>query len=279
MNSGAQSDLPRLSLIIAVYNKPEILRFVLEACKRQLFRDFEVILADDGSGPQVRGVADEYQAAFPLVHLWHEDRGWRKNTIMNQAIREAKSDYLVFIDGDCIPSGNFLLDHWSEREAGRVLLGRRMETSKRWSNSLSLERIRSGEFERIGWREFGESLRGEFFRFEDGIRIPSKLLRQLLLRHVEGMLGCNFSASKKDLEAVNGFDEMYDGPGCGEDSDLQYRLSLIGVRGKSLRNLAIQFHVHHPATKTSQSSWDRFHTVVKPQQKARCEFGLVKNTS
>lgn len=148
--------------------------------------------------------------------------------------------------------------------------------SRRWSDELTLDLIVSGKYEQLGWREFTESLRGDLFRFEDGIRLPSPILRTLLLRNVTGMLGCNFSVAKRHMEAINGFDELYDGPGCGEDSDIQHRLSLIGVKGKSLRNLAIQFHVYHPRTKTSQASWDRFHHVVKKSTNPRCSAGLVK---
>lgn len=269
--------VPQLSLIISVYNKPGILRLVLAALERQSWKDFEVLIADDGSGPEIRQVVAEAGggAGFPLTHLWHEDRGWRKNTILNNAIRSAASDYLVFIDGDCLPSQHFLLDHWNEREPGRVLLGRRVETSERWSNALNLERVRSGAFERFGWNELSDMLRGKSLRVEDGVRIPSAILRAILLRSARGMLGANFSAWKSDLEAVNGFDELYDGPGCGEDSDLQYRLSLTGVRGKSLRNVAIAYHIWHPRTVVSDASWDRFEAVRKSLE-PRCTHGLIR---
>jgi len=266
---------PKLSLIIAVYNKPENLRLVLAGYACQSFTDFEIIVADDGSGPEVKRTVEEVQRELPqeLTHLWHEDRGWRKNAMLNNAIRSARGEQLVFIDGDCIPGRDFMLDHWNEREPNKVLLGRRVETSERWSRALTLQKIQSGEFERYGLQEWLDGLRGRSLRVEDGIRIRSRLLRKILLRNVHGMLGSNFSATKKDLEAVNGFDEEYAGPGCGEDSDIQYRLSLIGVTGKSLRNLAIQYHIYHPPTKTVQASWDRFQRV-KSARNPLCDCGL-----
>ena len=138
---------------------------------------------------------------------------------------------------------------------------------------LSLERIRSGAFERYGWSEIRDGLQGKALRLEDGIRIPAAAIRRVLLRNVRGMLGSNFSAAKVDLVAVNGFDELYTGPGCGEDSDIQYRLSLIGVKGKSLRNLAIQYHVYHPLTRPSQECYDRY-AAVQQQGQPRCRVGL-----
>lgn len=267
---------PALSLIVSVYNKAERLRLVLAACERQSFDDFEVIVGDDGSGEEVADLIMSVQPScrFPIVHLWHEDKGWRKNTMLNKAIRAARGSHLVFIDGDCLPSTHFLRDHWSSRRPGGVLLGRRAEMSRRWSDSMTVEKIRNGSYERLGWREFRESLRGEMSRFEEGIRIPSSFLRTILLRRARGMLGSNFSAGKEDLVAINGFDEVYTGPGCGEDTDIEYRLSLIGVTGISMRNLAIQFHLHHPRAGTSQASWDRFHTIVKHSREPRCASGL-----
>ncbi len=266
---------PLLSLVVAVYNRPERLRFVLAACARQSFRDFEVLVADDGSGPAIRDVvADARRAyAFPSVHLWHADRGWRKNAMLNNSIRVARAGHIVFIDGDCIPSRHFLLDHWNERAPRTILLGRRVETSERWANVLTLRDVETGRFEHLGWRELFDGLRGRSLRVEDGIRIPSPFLRRLLLRRVSGMLGSNFSAAKSDLEAVNGFDELYDGPGCGEDSDIQFRLSLTGVSFKSLRNLAVQYHLYHPATTVSDPCWDRFQRVKELRQ-PRCQHGL-----
>lgn len=268
---------PTLSLIAAVYNKPEVLRLVIAALSRQSFTPFELIIADDGSGPGVADVVTwaRQRYGLPIQHLWHEDKGWRKNTMLNTAIRAAQCDYLAFIDGDCLCSRHFLLDHWNEREEGSVLLGRRVETSERWSTSLTLERVESGVFEQVGWREALDGLAGRSLRVEDGIRIPSRFLRRLLLRKARGMLGSNFSAFRKDLVAINGFDELYDGPGCGEDSDVYYRLSLLGIRGKSLRNLAVQYHIWHPLTTVSDACWDRFE-MVKKTAEPRCSVGLER---
>ena len=193
--------------------------------------------------------------------------------MLNKAIRAAQTEYLVFIDGDCLPSRHFLLDHWQEREPGKVLLGRRVETSARWSEQLSLDAITSGAFDRYRWSEWMDGFRGNALRLEDGLRIKSRLVRTILLRTVRGMLGSNFSAWKRDLVAINGFDELYNGPGCGEDSDIQYRLSLTGITGKSLRNLAVQYHVWHPLTTVSDACWERFE-MVKRTTEPRCRKGL-----
>ena len=108
-----------------------------------------MIVADDGSGRELAAAVNKAKrhAPFPIRHLWHADKGWRKNVMLNYAIRESRSGYLVFIDGDCIPGEHFLEDHYTHREKGRVLLGRRVEHGKRWNDTLTLGRVESGEFE------------------------------------------------------------------------------------------------------------------------------------
>lgn len=266
---------PSLSLIIAVYNKPENLRLILAACNRQTFKDFEVIIADDGSGRQIADLVYDSRKKYEFVikYLWHEDEGWRKNTMLNKAIRASDSDYLVFMDGDCVPHGRFLEDHFAEREEGKVLCGRRVEMSERWSGQLTIEQIESRNYERIGLVELWENITHKTLNIEEGLRLNSKLLSKTFHPKVRGILGSNFSIFKKDLEAINGFDELYNGPGCGEDSDIQFRLSLVGVGCKPLRHKGIQFHIYHPRTLGSQACIRRFEEV-KQKGEFWCEHGL-----
>ncbi|MFI5164111.1 MAG: glycosyltransferase [Bacteroidia bacterium] len=267
----------KISLIVAVYNHAQYLRYIFAACSRQSLKDFEVIIADDGSGTEVKEVIEEAirKYSFPIIHCRHERNGWQKNKILNEAVRTSHTEYLVFIDGDCIPAKHFLHDHWSERQDNRTLWGRRVELGERWAKELTLEKILQGKFEKIGLREISDGIRGRANRLEDGVRIKSEFLRTMLRRRTRGMLGCNYSLYKKDLFRINGFDELYKGPGFGEDSDVEYRLSLIGVKGKSLRNLAIQFHIYHPHTITSQATQQRFERVLTLNDPL-CEFGLEK---
>lgn len=265
---------PQLSLITAVYNKPRLLRFQFAALARQSFKDFEVIVADDGSGKEVADVVNEAKRTMPyrIKHLWHADKGWRKNVMLNYGIRESTTDYLVFIDGDCIPGKDFLLDHFMNREQGKVLLGRRVEHGERWARNLTAEKIQSGAFERYTFSDLVDALQGRSARLEHGIRIANPLLRRLVEKS-DSMLGCNFSTFKEHLIAVNGFDEEYDGPGLGEDSDIFYRLNLIGVTGKSLRNLAIQYHVWHPFTRVSEKNRERY-KKARQSHSPQCNHGL-----
>src|SRR5688572_4956723 len=98
------------SLIISLYNKLEYLKMIEAALQRQSFRDFEVVVADDGSKPEVvEGIKDLMNSSpIAFQHCWHEDLGFRKTKILNEAIRKSRSAYLIFIDGDCIPHTHFI---------------------------------------------------------------------------------------------------------------------------------------------------------------------------
>jgi glycosyltransferase involved in cell wall biosynthesis len=265
------------TLVVAVYNRPAYLRMIFAACARQTFTDFEIIIADDGSGPDIARVIEEARSAYALEtrHLWHEDRGWRKNAMLNNAIRDARSEYLVFTDGDCLPHREFLADHMAERGDGRYLCGRRVESSAEWTRALTLEDVTSGRFERIGPRMLWDGLTGRARRVEDGLRFESPRLRNILHGAGRGMLGSNFSVHRDALVAINGFDEEYDGPGCGEDSDVELRLGLLGLRPHSLRHRAIQFHLHHPRTDVPQRCLDRF-AALRRSPRLRCSQGLER---
>lgn len=231
---------PSLSLIAAVYNRPDVLRLLVAALARQSFRDVEVLFADDGSGSDTARVIADARAMlpFPVEHLWHEDHGWRKNIILNAAVRMSRADYLVFIDADCLPHERFLEDHMHARAQRSVLCGRRVEMSRRWSEALTPAEVAGGAFERMDARVWIDSLRGRALRVEDGVRLPARIA-ELLHGRRGRLLGSNFSLWKRDLESINGFDEEYDGPGCGEDSDIEYRLGLAGVRMHALRHRAL----------------------------------------
>ena len=130
---------PLVTVICSTYNNPHFLEMVLLSLKEQSFKDFEVIIADDGSKPETKKLVQKYQTLSPflLIHAWHEDKGFRKSKIYNQAIEMSSGDLLVFIDEDCICRKNFLQDHVSiykknrEAEKGYLLMGERVELGKK----------------------------------------------------------------------------------------------------------------------------------------------------
>lgn len=102
----------KAAVIISTYNSPYALEKVLWGYAAQTFRDFELIVADDGSSPATRCLIEHFDhEVMPTRHVWHEDFGFRKCTILNRAIVAADVDYLILSDGDCIPRSNFVETH------------------------------------------------------------------------------------------------------------------------------------------------------------------------
>jgi cellulose synthase/poly-beta-1,6-N-acetylglucosamine synthase-like glycosyltransferase len=266
-----------LTLIIAVYNAARYLEFILAALDRQSMLDFEVIVADDGSGPEISQLIDSRSSdsAFQIKHLWQPHDGFRKNVMLNKAILASSTDYLIFIDGDCIPHREFIRDHWRNRMSNSVLCGRRVNWSKRFTQELELEDVTSGRFERLSVGLLVDGLMGKSTHLEKAIRIENRVLRRWLQSRETRIVGCNFSLEKSLIERVNGFNEDYHSPGLGEDSDVAHRLGLIGAGLVDLRHLAILYHLYHPQTAEGEGSKDLYEKTLA-SKKPVCRNGLRK---
>jgi len=239
-----------LSLIVSFYNKIDLLLYIFAALERQTYRDFEVVIADDGSKPEVVDEINRVRTtySFPIKHVWHEDNGWQKNKALNKAVVASEGDYLVFIDGDCIPHPKFLQEHVESRAENRVVSGRRVLLTEKVSKALTLRKIQSGYLDcRVAFPLLMETLfHGKKTELENMFRIRNKTIRRIFLKEKRrNVIGCNFSAWKKDILKVNGFDERYTYPGFGEDCDLDDRLRRIGIFPCSKKHLITEYHVFH----------------------------------
>lgn len=116
---------PYASLIISIYNKIDYLKLLFSSLERQTFSAFEIIIADDGSNDCVVNELSNLVKKIDLntKHVWHDDQGWRKPEILNKAILASSSDYLIFIDGDCILHSHFIEEHFYNKKSGVALKG------------------------------------------------------------------------------------------------------------------------------------------------------------
>lgn len=234
----------RPSVIVSTYNQPRALELVLTGFSCQSHRDFEVVVADDGSGPETRAVIDRCreELGLEIEHVWHEDQGFRKTEILNRAILAAPGEYLIFTDGDCIPRDDFVERHAQEAETSRFLSGGYLKLPQELSFRLNAEDIRSGRAFDPAWLRAG------------GWRPGRRLLRLTRARRLASLLdrltptgatwnGSNASTWKEALVRVNGFDlDMGYG---GEDRAAGERLENIGFRGKQVRFRTPCIHLYH----------------------------------
>lgn len=271
--------MKKASLIISFYNRLDYLEFVLAGLERQTFRDFEIIIADDGSSQDVVEKIEELstQISFPLIHLWQPDNGFRKNKILNQAIVNSNSDYLIFIDGDCVPHSEFIKEHFQNKKEKVCLTGRRVNLSENFTRSLTVEKIKNGYLENNFLKLTFDGIFGESYDIEKGMYFKNHFLRNYFNKKKRGLLGCNFSIHKKDFVGINGFDERYEAPSIGEDSDIQFRFELNGGKIIPLNNIAVQYHLYHKLQERPQKNLDQF-DQVKKEKKYYTPFGISQGS-
>lgn len=268
---------PRGTLFLSTYEMPKHLELVLAGLERQSTKDFEVMLCDDGSGADTKRIIESARAAIgvPIEHLWQENKGFRKCRILNEGMRRARGSVFIFLDGDCVPHRDFIRDHLEQQETGRYLAGRRVELGQKISESLTAADVRGGFFDRPSVRLWKSVNEGDSAHFQRSLRVTTPWLRRILkMDRVDDLKGCNYSVARADLEAINGFDEAYEGYGR-EDTDVELRLQNLGLKIKSLKGLALQFHVWHPRREFVPANDQRL-DEVKRTGRIRCELGFKR---
>ncbi len=266
------------SIIVSIYKDVETLAVVLEGLSRQSVQGFEVVVSEDGEDPLVSAFLGSIDP--PIVHVHGPDVGWTKNVALNRAVRKAKGQYLIFLDGDCIPHSRFVENHLRLAEPGKSVSGRRVDIGPGYAQRIRNKQVDMTDLERLGWYAANYTLltKDQARALEDGLYFSPKgwFSRYILPRvsRIRGILGCNFSCWKEDLLRINGFDEDYDSPAVGEDTDLEWRFEHIGVRLKSGRNMAIVYHFRHPLRFAGFAENLAKMNFKKTSGKYYCEHGI-----
>lgn len=239
---------PKASVIISVYKDTEALQNILYALDNQSEKDFEIIITEDCESEEMSLFLHDYKKRPNFFHLTQIDDGWRKTLAENRAIASAKTDYLMFLDGDCIPDKNFVANHLNQAETGRFLTGRRVYLGPIFSKILrrSPTAIRYIQSRLIFLLLLIPLHLDKVRSYEVGL--SSRFLQWLRGKKPVGIIGCNFSCYKKDLMAINGYNEDLKGIGA-EDSDLQWRFEGLGMTTKSVKFLIPVYHLYHPCTR------------------------------
>jgi len=227
----------RCTLIVTTYNWPAALDLTLKSVARQSVAPDEIIIADDGSGPETARVVERWKRhlAAQVVHLWQPHEGFRLARSRNRAITAATGDYLIIVDGDMVLHEHFITDHLSAARRGSFIQGVRLLTEADAGECM----LREGRMD-VGF-------------FARGIRRRRHAVRSLLLSRMifwrrtgqRAIRGCNQAYWKSDLLRVNGFNEACVGWGR-EDNEIAARLYNIGVQRRNLKFQALAIHLYHP---------------------------------
>ncbi len=263
-----------LGVIISTYNNPRYLEKVFWGLRCQDLRPTEIIIADDGSDDRTRKLIEHYSHELPLRHVWHEDKGFRKTTILNQAVEASTADYLVFMDQDLIPRKDFLRQHYLHARKGHFLSGGAIMIPRELSERLSEEDIRSQRAFRISWlKENGlpwnwkmsKLTSNSFFaRLMDAIT-PTKA----------SWNGGNASTWREYIVRVKGFDtRMRYG---AEDREFGQRLENAGITGLQIRYRTPLLHLWHERPYRNPEDWERNLMIwqqTRKQNLTETQYGL-----
>jgi glycosyltransferase involved in cell wall biosynthesis len=259
----------KISVIVSTFNSPASLEKALWGYRSQTHADFELLVADDGSGPETAALLERMRrrTRLRIEHVWHANDGFRKCRILNRAIEQACGHYLIFSDGDCIPRADFVATHAGLARRGFGLSGGCVRLPRDAGDALSEHDIFSGRCMRPDW------LRAR------GLRQIRDLLKLWASEGVAGRLadaltptrpsfnGHNASVWRDDVLRVNGFDERMQYGGL--DREFGERLRNAGVRFLQVRHRAICLHLDHPRPYVTAESWHRNRAIREETRRGR----------
>jgi glycosyltransferase involved in cell wall biosynthesis len=262
------------SIIVSVYKNINALRAIFYALFHQSDPNFEIIVSEDGNDTDVHDFVTAANGRQPIVHLTQEDDGFRKNKALNRAIAAARGDILIFIDGDCVPHKHHIASHRQCAAQGFACSGRRAELGPTLSQFILNKPEHIKIFENpLTFSLFAlPALIDHSKNYEAGLYSP--LLHRFSKHKDVSLLGCNFSCHKKDLIAVNGFNEAYTSPGIGEDSDIEWRLRENGIKVNNIKFMAPVYHLYHEHKFVASHANQTLLANTKQQRLVYCEHGI-----
>lgn len=274
-----ESDRPsKVSVIITTFNQPEWLRKTLWSYENQTFKNFEILIADDGSDQETIDVVDWFMmnSKMELFHVWHPHNGFQKCTILNKVISQCKTDYLIFTDGDCIARKDFIEVHVNRARRNHFLSGGYFKLTTKISEHITKADIESQNPFKVRWlRNLDQPLTYKFLKMSKNSFIA--WLLNTLTTTKATWNGHNVSGWKNDIINVNGYNE--DMKYGGLDRELGERLVNTGIKGIQIRYSAICLHLNHPRPyknlETLKRNRDIRNNVIKKKIKWATN-GIVK---
>ncbi len=271
---------PKCTIIVSVYKDTDSLDLILDSLSKQNVLPNEVLVSQDCDSKEMVdfiNLAREKYKNLDITHLFQEDDGWRKNLALNRAIIASKYEYLIFIDGDCVPYSSFIEGHIKNAKNNIVLCGKRIELGELFSNRLKKRELNLKELESKFFIYLPALIKDNARHVEDGIanKFLSKFFTYREVRHI---VGCNFSCFKEDFLKINGFNEDFIQPSQGEDVDPSWRFKRVGIKLKNIRAAANIAHLWHEKRFDHNLLRSNKEIMIKTQQEDKyyTDNGIIK---
>ncbi|MBD3672547.1 MAG: glycosyltransferase [Planctomycetaceae bacterium] len=229
-----------IAVIVSSYQRPEHLQRCLWSLGEQqgVAGRMEVVVADDGSTDETLEVVDRCakSAPFPLSFTTHDHEGFQLARSRNEGVLASSAPYLLFVDCDCLLPPDHVAWHLRSAKLGTVIVGDCLRLDRETSEQIDKDFILAQRYKGLAsWKERS--------------RILLKACKDwgysfLSLSNHPRLTGNNIGIARSDFERVNGFDERFVGWGL-EDSDLQRRLALAGLRFRTILHRTVTYHLWH----------------------------------
>ena len=186
----------KYSLIIPVYNRPDEVDELLESLTKQTYKEFEVLIIEDGSSIPCKEVCDKYASELRLTYIFKPNSG--PGPSRNFGMEKATGNYFIIFDSDCIIPPGYMLAVQKGLTANYVeCFGGPDAAHDSFSDIQKAINYTMTSFFTTG-----------------GIRGGSESLGKFQPRSF------NMGISKKAFEQVGGFGKIHP----GEDPDLTFRI-------------------------------------------------------
>jgi len=245
-----------LVVVVSTYEWPEALDAVLAGFAEQTDDAFEIVVADDGSGSTTADVMDAWRERFGgrLSHAWQEDRGFRLARIRNLGALHGAGEYLVFVDGDCVPRQSFVSAIRRAAIPGWLLAGKRIDLSPSLTRAVVEDDLRIGRWSLASFARHRRAVHRLGDLTPRDRRRPWRPGLPNFVPHGNAY-GFLMAMHRQDFEAVNGFDMRYVGWG-EQDVDLAVRLGRHGLRTGWAGPRSTLLHLSHASSmQAERESW------------------------
>jgi glycosyltransferase involved in cell wall biosynthesis len=259
---------PRPSLIIATADNSHALNLVLGSIALQSRMPCEILVADESTDTECAKVVQDWSRTMkcPLIRFVPARQNGSRSPLLNQVVRAATGNYLIFVDADCFLHRHFIADHLRHASPGTFVQGRRAGVRARY-----VHRISPGKFWPLYW-----FLRRRMYGLRLGIR---RLRPTIKLDNLRTINSCNFAVWREDFIRVNGFNEEFDESGL-ETIELATRLTNAGTTLRTITGHAIIYHLDHRYTARYRSlKTARILEFTARQKASRCELGFAGITN
>lgn len=140
--------MPKISVIIPVYNTEKYLHRCIDSVLAQTFIDFELLLIDDGSKDSSGAICDEYAEKDSRVRVFHKENG-RVSSARNVGLDNARGEWVTFVDSDDWISKDYLEEMMTHSDSDLVIADFTVEGEGQWNEDLPVGKWQGNDLNRI----------------------------------------------------------------------------------------------------------------------------------